>query len=110
MVNISVSYNPPPGAVLGPNEYRTASGPVNVTCTAIGGTGSISYQWSSTCRSCDFQGATSRTITQATIHSGDAGTHTCTAATAENVGSARISFIVKGEHACYCQARYFQDL
>ena len=86
--------------MLGPNEYRTASGPVTVTCTAIGGTGSIGYQWSSNCRNCPFQGATSRTITRGAVHSGDTGTHICTATavTADIVGSAIINFTVKGKH------------
>ena len=97
-VNISVSYDPPPGVVLGPNEYRAASGPVIVTCTAIGGTGSISYQWSSDCNSSDFQGATSRMITRAAVHSGDTGTHTCTATTPKGVGSASINFTVTGKN------------
>ena len=98
-VTISVSYNPPSDAVLGPNEYRAASGPVTVTCTAIGGTGSISYQWSSDCRSCPFQTTISRTITRGAVHSGGNGIHTCTATTAQGVGNASINVTVVGEHA-----------
>ena len=100
-VNISVSYNPPPGVELGPNEYRAASGPVTVTCTAIGGTGSVSYQWSSTCRNCPFQTANSMMITRGAVNSGDSGTHTCNATTSANVGSASIKFSVRGEHTFY---------
>ena len=99
-VTISVSYTPPPGFIPGPNEYRAASGPVTVTCTAIliGGAGNISYQWSSTCRSCPFQAATSGMITRGAVHSGDTGTHTCTATSAGMVESVNIDFIVKGKH------------
>ena len=99
LVTISDSYNPPPGVVLGPNEYRAASGPVNVTCTAIGGTGSISYQWSSTCSRCPFKNESMRSNIRGAVHSGDNGTHTCTATTTEAEGSASVHFIVKGEHA-----------
>ena len=100
-VAISVSYNPPPGVVLGLNEYRAASGPVIVNCTVTGGTENISYQWSSDCRSCPFQGATSRVITRGAVHSGDSGIHTCFATTAQGVGNASINFTVKGEHTLH---------
>ena len=96
-VNISVSYTPPPGVKLGPNEYRAASGPVIVNCIATGGT-NISYRWSSNCR-CPFRTTTSRMITRAAVHSGDTGIHTCTATTAESVGSASVIVTVVGEHA-----------
>ena len=86
--------------MLGPNEYRAASGPVTVTCTADHeGTGDISYQWSSTCRGCPFQTATSKKITRGAVHSGDTGTHTCMATTAEAEGNASIHFNIVGEHA-----------
>ena len=87
--------------MLGPNEYRAASGPVIVTCTANGGTGNVSYRWSSTCRSCPFKTATTRMIIRGAVHSGDNGTHTCMAATAEVEGSASITFVVKGKHTIY---------
>ena len=99
-VTISVDYTPPPGFTPGPNEYRAASGPVTVTCTAIGETGTINYQWSSTCRDCPFSSSTSKTIRRASVHSGDTGTHTCMATTvnSENVGSASINITVIGEY------------
>ena len=106
-VTISVSYNPPPGFTRVPNEYRAASGPVIVTCTANGGTGSISYQWSSDCRNCDFQREMSSMITRGAVHSGDTGTHTCTATTAKGVGNASINFTVKGEHTLHQIKSYF---
>ena len=97
-VNISVSYTPPPGFIPGPNEYRAASGPVTVTCTAIGGTEDVSYQWSSNCTDCPFSTSKEGEITRRAVHSGDTGTHTCTATAAGMVESANIDFIVKGKH------------
>ena len=96
-VRISVSYNPPPGVELGPNEYRAASGPVVVTCTAIGGTGSVSYQWSSDCRNCPFKNSLLNAITRAAVYSRDNGTHTCKAVKGDLEGNASITFIVAGK-------------
>ena len=96
-VNITVSYLPPPGIALGPNEYWTASGPVDVTCIAVGGSGAVRFQWSSTCRSCLFQPAASQTITRAAVHSGDTGIHTCTAVDGTgNSGNGSITFNIVG--------------
>ena len=98
IVSISVDYDPPADFTPGPNEYRAASGPVTVTCTATGtGTGALSYQWSSTCRSCLFQTATSSSIKRAAVHSGDSGTHTCTATRDGISVSASIDFHVVGK-------------
>ena len=97
-VDISVSYTPPPGFIPGPNEYRAASGPVTVTCTAVGGTGPVSYQWTSNCRDCSFQTETSSSVHRAAVHSGDTGIHTCTATTASDThGNRSISFNVVGK-------------
>ena len=98
IVNISVSYTPPPGFFPGPNEYRAASGPVTVTCTATGGTESVSYQWSSNCTNCPFKTKTTRMVKRAAVHSGDTGTHTCKAVKGDLEGNASITFIVKGKH------------
>ena len=68
-----------------------------VNCTATGGTGNISYQWSSTCRSCPFERKTSQIIRRSAVHSDDNGTHTCTAIVAENAVSVSIHFTVVGE-------------
>ena len=97
-VDISVSYTPPPGFTPGPNEYRAASGPVTVTCSAIGETEGVSYQWTSNCRNCPFKTRTSKMFERAAVHSGDTGTHTCTAVKGGMVGSASITFVVKGKH------------
>ena len=89
-----MSYEPPPDAELGPNQYRAASGPVTVTCMPAG---PVSYQWSSTCRNCPFQTANSGSITRAAVHSGDTGDHTCTATSGSISGSETISFNVVGK-------------
>ena len=97
-VSISVDYDPPADFTPCPNEYRAASGPVTVTCTATGtGTGAVSYQWSSTCSNCPFQTSTTSLITRAAVHSGDTGTHTCTATQNGATASASIDFNVVGE-------------
>ena len=93
-VSINVSYIPPPGVELGPNQYRAASGPVTVTCMAVG---PVSYQWSSTCRDCPFQTATSSSVSRTTVHSGDTGIYTCTATRGLISGSKTISFNVVGK-------------
>ena len=97
--SISVVYDPPTDFTPGPNEYKAASGPVTVTCNCTGpGTGTVSYQWSSTCRNCTFQSSTSSSITRAAVHSGDCGTHTCVATRADGLtGGASIVFNVVGE-------------
>ena len=96
--SISVDYSPPAGFTPGPNEYWAASGPVTVTCTATGpGTGTVSYQWSSTCRKCPFQSATTNSIKRAAVHSGDTGIHTCTCTRNGITASANINFLVVGE-------------
>ena len=96
-VNVRVSYTPPPGFTPGPNEYRAASGPVTVTCTAVGATGPVSYQWSSTCRDCHFKSERWNPIDRAAVHSGDTGTHTCTATSCSKTGSGSIIFKVVGK-------------
>ena len=95
-VSITVSYIPPPGAELGPNEYRAASGPVTVTCIA---TGPVSYQWSSTCRDCRFKTANSSTVTLAAVSSGDTGIHTCTATSGSISQSEMVNFYVVGKQS-----------
>ena len=72
---------------------------MTVTCTVVGGTGLVSYQWSSTCRDCPFKTATSGSIIRAAVHSGDTGTHTCTATSDKKIhGSRSISFNVVGKN------------
>ena len=98
-VTISVDYTPPPNANLGPNEYRAGSGPVTVTCIAQGGTGSINYQWSSTCSpSCLFSSSTSSQISEMFIRASLwQGTHTCTVTRGSTTRSVTVVFNVVGE-------------
>ena len=101
-VSITVDYTRPAGFNGGPDEYLAASGPVRVTCTATGaGSGTISYQWSSTCRSCPFQTATSSLVARAAVHSGDTGTHTCVATRGGSTASASIDMRIVGECSQY---------
>ena len=98
-VTISVDYTPPPGANLGPNEYRAGSGPVSVTCTAQGGSGPTSYQWSSTCQpGCLFTSSTENQITQNFIRTPFLqGTHTCSVTRGSTTRSETIVFNVVGK-------------
>ena len=104
-VSIMVSGTPPPGFTPGgPTEYRAASGPYTFTCTATGGAGSGNYDyvWTSTCSisACTFDtsstGATSVIYRQA-LHSGDGGTHTCTATRGGESGIDIITINIVGE-------------
>ena len=80
-VSITVDRTDPPGFTPeNPTNYRAASGPQEFTCTATGGTGDgLAYQWSSTCGGCVFSSKTEAAIFRTALHSGDIGTHTCTA-------------------------------
>ena len=80
-VSITVDRTDPPGFTPeNSTNYRAASGPQKFTCTATGGTGDgPTYQWSSNCNRCDFSNKTDAVITRRALHSGDIGTHTCTA-------------------------------
>ena len=102
-VSITVDRTDPPGFTPeSPTDYRAASGPQIVTCTATGGSGSGNYDyvWTSTCSGCFFQttstGVTS-VIDRTAVYSGDIGTHTCTASRGGNSASDSIVFNVVGE-------------
>ena len=81
-VVIDVSYTPPEEGYQ-PPYYRAAS-PVTLTCRAVGTSGQIRYQWTSTCSNCFVPSGysysySSHSISQSFLRSRDAGTHTCTA-------------------------------
>ncbi len=76
-VTIAIQYNPPTGVTIRPPDYSPAT-PVSLRCEASGGSGSVSYQWNSTCNSC-FVSGTSQTQNQSYLWSYDAGEHTCVA-------------------------------
>ncbi len=62
-VDIDVAYIPPadfdPPTV---NDFRAASGPVTLTCYVEGATGSVAYQWTSTCGNCFARGPSQSVI------------------------------------------------
>ena len=105
-VSIAVDYARPADFFPDYNEYRAGSGPVTVTCKATGPvTGTVSYQWSSTCRNCPFQTATSSLIRRAAVHSGDNGTHTCVATKDGNTATASIDFLIVGKCVFLCKIK-----
>ena len=94
-----VDYVRPADFFPGVNEYRAGSGPVTVTCKVEGpGSGTVSYQWSSTCRNCPFRTATSSVIRRAAVHSGDNGTHTCVVTKGGSTARASIDFLIVGKY------------
>ena len=104
-MNITVNGTPPPGFTPGsPTEYRAASGPYTFTCTATGaGMGGYMYVWTSTSSGSGSAFETSPTkstkvIMRIGLHSGDGGTHTCTATKGEQSGSANITVTIVGEY------------
>ena len=84
-VTIDVTYNPPSDFDLpSPPYYRPATS-VTLTCRAHHPTGSVSYQWSSTCSSCFASSGSSQSISDNILQSNDAGFHTCTVV--DNIGN-----------------------
>ncbi len=78
--------------------YRAGSGPVTLACQVEGATGSVTYQWTSTCGNC-FAKGTSESVTQGLLRAGlDDGTHTCTATDSDGgeIGSASIEMRIIG--------------
>ena len=94
-VSILPVYEAPPDVILGEDEYRAAS-QLTLSCQVTGATGTVSYQWSSTCTGdCFFDASNSTHRTAQNIstsfrgdadtmydfflRSTDAGTYTCEA-------------------------------
>ena len=77
-MTIEVTYNRPSDFHLpSPPYYRPATS-VTLACHAHNATGSVTYQWSSTCTSCFVSGRTAQSISDSILTSSDAGVHTCT--------------------------------
>ena len=95
-VTIDVDYPAPPDFVGGPNDYRAASG---VTITCQGGSGPVTYLWSSTCTGCFINGMTeeNQVVGRSSLESVDSGTLTCMATRGSDTGSATIEINVVGE-------------
>ena len=109
--NIILKYSFPVDFRGSNSVYRAASGPVTVTCIAKGPRiGLVSYQWSSTCRSCPFQSANTSTIRRAAVHSGDNGTHTCVVIINGTSASASIDFHVVGEYNYTCMHAHYNTI
>ena len=109
-ITVTSRVDPPGFVPSDATQYRAASGPQEFTCTATGGAGSgdYDYVWTSTCsRGCAFQrtstGVTS-VLERAALHSGDIGTHTCTASRGGESGSDSIILNVVGEWQLLVQA------
>ena len=101
-VTIDGDYISPPDFVGGPNDYRAASG-VTLTCQVEGGSGAVTYLWSSTCTGaislCFVQTQIDQIVSRSNLRSSDSGTHTCLVTDSANgqTGSATIEMNVVGE-------------
>ena len=99
-VTIAVTYTPPTDFIrTSVEDYRAASGPVTLTCQVEGATGTVTYQWTSTCThpQCFVLNSNFRindqTLMRSFVRAGvDDGTHTCTAT--DSVGSTGTDSIV----------------
>ena len=78
-VTVEIDYTPPDQYPdYAPPNYRAASS-VTLRCSTEGAaSGSVSYRWSSTCRSCFVTNKYSPNITESILNSRDSGMHTCT--------------------------------
>ena len=95
-VSISVQYTPPLDVSFRPPNYRPAT-PVTLTCEVEGASGTVSYQWTSTCSSC-FVSGTSQSVSRSRLFSTDAGVHTCTVRDwGGNTGSGSTEMNIIGE-------------
>ncbi len=96
VVTVDVTYTPPADFDRpSESDYRASSGPVTLTCQVEGATGTVSYQWNSTCGNCFARGA-SQSVTQLFLRAGlDDGTHTCTATDSDGGETGSASFEMK---------------
>ncbi len=95
-VTITIQYSPPAGVTLTPPNYQAATS-VSLRCDAVGTSGYVSYQWSSTCGSSCFVSGSSQTVNRNRLWSYDAGRHTCVATDRDgNIGRASIEMNVIG--------------
>ena len=83
-----------------PPNYRAATS-VTLRCIAIGTNNSLSYRWSSTCRSgCFAYSSTAQTISKNMLTSHDAGVHTCTVTDGSgNIGTDSITMNIVGMYS-----------
>ena len=98
-VTIEITYDSPDTyPTYSPPNYRTASS-VSLRCVATGTTGSVTYRWSSTCRSdCFAYNSSLQTISEPFLRARDAGVHTCRVTDgAGNSGSNSTTMNIMGE-------------
>ena len=111
-VTIQITYTSPGTyPVYSPPNYRAASA-VSLRCVASGYSGSISYQWSSTCSSCFASSSSSQTISDNILRSRDAGVHTCSVTdslgnTGSNSTTMKIVGKVISSHTMHGHDNYF---
>ena len=104
-VTIDVDYTRPPDFVGGPNDYRAASR-LFLTCQVTGGgSGPVTYNWTSTCSTgCFINSGTfqNQVVGRTVLQSVDSGIYTCMASRGSDTGSATIEINVVGEcrHVC----------
>ncbi len=98
-VTIDVDYTPPADFDRpSESDYRAGSGPVTLTCQVEGATGSVTYQWTSTCTGhCFvFRSWTFQSVTRLYLRAGiDDGTHTCTAADSDGGETGSASTVMR---------------
>ncbi len=76
------------------NDFRAGS-QVTLACQVEGATGSVTYQWTSTCTGPCFVKGASQSVTQLYLRAGvDDGTHTCTATDSVG-GTGNASFVMR---------------
>ena len=102
-VTIDVDYTPPSDFVGGPNDYRATS-TLTLTCQVTGGSGTVTYLWTSTCAGCFINSGTfqNQAVGRGSLQSVDSDTYTCMASRGSDTGNATIEINVVGEciHAC----------
>ena len=106
-VTIEITYNSPDTyPTYSPPNYRTASS-VSLRCVATGTTGSLTYRWSSTCRSdCFAYSSSSQTISEPFLRARDAGVHTCRVTDGGgNSGMENATMNIVGEYYGCCSLR-----
>ncbi len=96
LVTIDVDYTPPADFDQPTvNDFRASSGPVTLTCQVEGATGTVSYQWTSTCGNC-FARGTSPLVTVGFLRAPfNDGTHTCTATDSDGGETGSASFVMR---------------
>ncbi len=81
------------------NDFRASSGPVTLTCQVEGATGTVTYQWTSTCTGQCFvlrSPQTEPSVTQDFLRAGlDDGTHTYTATDSGGGETGSASFLMR---------------